>query len=56
MLYIPTNFGENPFKEEQTLNLAPARTGALAHARLHTRVHAVLEHDKYVLHVTCGHL
>jgi hypothetical protein len=29
-------------------------TLALAHARSHT--HAVIEHDEYVSHVTCGHL
>jgi hypothetical protein len=29
-------------------------TLALAHARSHT--YAVIEHDKYVSHVTCGHL
>jgi hypothetical protein len=51
MLYIPTKFGENPFKDEQTLNHARARTRALAHARSQTRIRTVLEHDKYVSHV-----
>jgi hypothetical protein len=50
--YVPTKFEENPFKDERALNHTRARTCTLAHARMH----AVIEHDKYVSHVTCGHL
>jgi hypothetical protein len=41
-LYVISKYGENPSKDEQTLN----------HARLHAR--AVLEHEKYIAHATCG--
>jgi hypothetical protein len=51
-LHVPTKFEENPFKDERALNHTRARTHTLAHAQMH----AVIEHDKYVYHVTCGHL
>jgi hypothetical protein len=33
LLYVPTKFGENPFRNERTLNHTRARTRTLAHAR-----------------------
>jgi hypothetical protein len=47
---VPTKFEENLFKDERALNHTRART--LAHAHMH----AVIKHDKYVSHVTCGDL
>jgi hypothetical protein len=45
-------FEENPFKDERALNHTRTRTRTLAHALMH----AVIKHDQYVSHVTCGHL
>jgi hypothetical protein len=54
--HVPTKFEENPFKDERALNHTRARTRLRTRPVSHARMHAVIEHDKYVSHVTCGHL